>query len=286
MKKVFRLAMVAIATISFVHATAQQPLENSLLWEIKGNGLKQSSYLYGTYHLLCPEDFLIKDKTHIAFQKSNQLVVEVDLTDTAETNSLHKILSTGEKISKLLSKDEQQRLDAALKQYYSMNYAQVENVSTTILSFLLVQKTIKCTDIKNPEAEFIKWAKEQNKTVRQLETAVDQMGFLEKAFTASEVVTQIEQTPAYLSLSENLLKDYKAENLRGLGKIFSNPVYMTPEAIKWMLTIRNNNWVKKMPDIMNEKSTFFAVGAAHLVGEGGVIQLLRKQGYTVQAITQ
>lgn len=286
MKKVFRLALIAITTTIFTHARAQKPLENSLLWEIKGNGLTQSSYLYGTYHLLCPEDFLIKDKTHKAFEKSNQLIVEVNLTDTAELNSLQRILSAEEKINKLLSKDEQERLDAALKQYYSMNYAQVENVSTTILSFLLVQKAVQCTNIKNPEIEFIKWAGEQNKTVGQLETAVDQLGFLEKSFTASEVVTQIEQTPAYLTLSGNLLNDYKEENLQGLEKVFSDPVYMTPEATKWMLTIRNNNWVKKMPEIMREKSTFFAVGAAHLIGKEGVIQLLRKQGYTVQAIKQ
>lgn len=286
MKKVFRLALIAMATIIFTNAHAQKSLDNSLLWEISGNGLNQSSYLYGTYHLLCPEDFLIKEKTLKAFEKSRQLIVEVNLTDTAELNSFQRSMSTGEKISSLLTTDEQERLDTALKKYYAMNYEQVKNVSTAILSILIVQKTITCTDIKNPEMELIKLAEQQHKSVGQLETAVDQLGFLEKAFSASMLVDQIEQTPLYTTLSKDLLDDYKAENLSDLEKTFLNPLYMTPEATKWMLTIRNNNWVKKMPEIMNGKSTFFAVGAGHLIGETGVINLLRKQGYTVKAIIQ
>ena len=67
MKKVFRLALIAIAAMIFTDARAQKPLENSILWEISGNGLKQSSYLYGTYHLLCPNDFKIKEKALNAF---------------------------------------------------------------------------------------------------------------------------------------------------------------------------------------------------------------------------
>lgn len=286
MKKVFRLTLIVIATMIFTNVHAQKPLENSLLWEIKGNGLKQSSYLYGTYHLLCPEDFLLKEKTLNAFKKSNQLIVAVNIADTAELNSFQRNISTGEKINSQLTIDEQQRLDTALKQYYSLSYAQVKNVSTAILSILIVQKTITCTDIKSPEMELLKLAGEQNKSVAQLETAVDQLGFLEKAFSASMLVDQIEQTPLYRKLSMDLLKNYKAENLEGIEKAFSDPVYMTPEATKWMLTIRNNNWVKKMPGIMKEKSTFFAVGAGHLIGEMGVINLLRKQGYTVKAIIQ
>ena len=286
MKKVFRFALIAFATMIFTNAHAQKPLENSLLWEIKGNGLEQSSYLYGTYHLLCPKDFLIQEKTLHAFNKSSQLIVEVNLGDTAEMNSVQRKLSTAKKISNLLTKDEQSRLDTALRKYYSIGYKQVENVPAMMLSSLIIQKGIKCADVKNPELELIKWAGEQNKAVGQFETAVAQIDFLNKAFTPSMLVAQIEQTPFYLEASANLLKDYKTENLQELEKIFTNPIYMTDEATKWLFTIRNNNWVKKMPEMMKEKSTFFAVGALHLIGDKGLINLLREQGYTVNAIIQ
>ena len=53
---------------------------------------------------------------------------------------------------------------------------------------------------------------------------------------------------------------------------------------KWLLEVRNENWMVKMPDMMKDKSTFFAVGAAYLLGEQGMINLLRKKGYVVKPI--
>ena len=47
---------------------------------------------------------------------------------------------------------------------------------------------------------------------------------------------------------------------------------------------RNENWAQKMPSIMAEKSTLFAVGAGHLIGDKGLLNLLKKQGYKVKAV--
>ncbi|MDY5034870.1 MAG: TraB/GumN family protein, partial [Prevotella sp.] len=49
---------------------------------------------------------------------------------------------------------------------------------------------------------------------------------------------------------------------------------------------RNLNWAKLMPAIMGAKPTLFAVGAGHLCGEHGMIQLLRNAGYCVEAVSR
>jgi hypothetical protein len=51
-----------------------------------------------------------------------------------------------------------------------------------------------------------------------------------------------------------------------------------------LLNNRNKNWVKKLDSIMKTESVFVAVGTGHLVGEKGLINLLRKQGYKVEAL--
>ncbi|MNY79236.1 TraB family protein [compost metagenome] len=51
-----------------------------------------------------------------------------------------------------------------------------------------------------------------------------------------------------------------------------------------MLFSRNKKWIPRMRKIMAVKPTFFAVGAAHLGGENGVIALLRKEGYKLRAV--
>lgn len=57
-----------------------------------------------------------------------------------------------------------------------------------------------------------------------------------------------------------------------------------PEDKDRLIYNRNANWLKKMPQMMSEKSTFFAVGIAHLVGEKGVLAGLKKAGYTVEGM--
>lgn len=59
---------------------------------------------------------------------------------------------------------------------------------------------------------------------------------------------------------------------------------MDEKAEALILTDRNKAWAVKIPAIIKDKSTFFAVGAGHLYGEAGLIELLRRQGYKITAI--
>jgi hypothetical protein len=58
----------------------------------------------------------------------------------------------------------------------------------------------------------------------------------------------------------------------------------TPEEEDVMINNRNANWLKKMPALMMLRPTLFAVGAGHLPGEKGVLNLLRQAGYTVEGV--
>ena len=51
-----------------------------------------------------------------------------------------------------------------------------------------------------------------------------------------------------------------------------------------LLVRRNENWIPVMERIMREGSAFFAVGAGHLGGPKGVVNLLRQAGYTVEPV--
>jgi len=53
----------------------------------------------------------------------------------------------------------------------------------------------------------------------------------------------------------------------------------------WLLVKRNEKWVKKMPKIMQDKPTFFAVGLGHLLGDYGILKLLKSKGYSVSPVT-
>jgi len=75
-----------------------------------------------------------------------------------------------------------------------------------------------------------------------------------------------------------------AEDLDGFFKMASESEDMTAEFSNLLLDQRNKNWIPEIGKFAIEKPTFFGVGALHLPGENGVINLLRQEGYTVTPV--
>jgi hypothetical protein len=143
-------------------------------------------------------------------------------------------------------------------------------------------KSFGCVDIKIYEMEFIAIVKNSNRSFTGFETLQAQMDFLSNAYSDSEMITILQESND--DNTKKLVQDYIQENLPEIYKDITAPKVMNAKSRKWLLDVRNENWVVKMSDIMKDKSTFFAVGAAHLPGEQGVIKLLRKSGYTVRPV--
>ena len=289
MKKLFKLiAIVAVLLISSVvfaqakKATSVNSNDESLLWEISGNGLSKSSYLYGTIHMICGNDYLLSDKTKKAFTASDNLVLEVNLSDPKELSVAQQLAYGKEPLSKTLSPEQLNDLDALLQKRTGMTVKQVDKFSLMTVMSLITMKSFGCVDIKSYEMEFIAMAKESDKSVTGFETLQSQMDFLSKGYSDAEMITMLQESND--DTTKKMVQNYIQENLPELYKDITAPKVMNENAKKWLLDVRNENWVVKMPDMMKDKSTFFAVGAAHLLDEQGVINLLRKKGYIVKPI--
>jgi len=115
-----------------------------------------------------------------------------------------------------------------------------------------------------------------------LETIKEQMDFIDKSYSEDQMLEYFK----YINEAETqkLVQNYVSENLSAIYKDVTDEMVMDANAKKWMLDVRNANWMKKMPELMKTESVFFAVGSGHLAGEQGVINLLKKAGYTVKPV--
>jgi len=84
---------------------------------------------------------------------------------------------------------------------------------------------------------------------------------------------------------QELINLYKEQDVEGLYKMMQGDETVA-EYEDALLTTRNKNWIPIMSDLMSKDVTFFAVGAGHLGGPQGVINLLREEGYTLTPITE
>jgi len=281
-----------IAAIAFVvtsllagHVQAQKfSSEKSLLWEVSGNGLEKPSYIYGTIHMICEDDFKITDKVKKAFDKSSQLVLEADIFNPDMGNEVKQEMMSDVPLSKKLAASDYATVDSILQLKCGMPLKTFDHFKLSMVMSLVASKLFPCSAPQSYEATFDKMAKEKNMHKAALEEVIAQLRFLNKAYTDSQIVAQVKSFDSAQSGTEKMVALYKAEDINGLFKYMTTPDLMDDNTIKWMLVVRNSNWAEKMPDMMKQESNFFAVGAAHLPGPIGILALLKAKGYTVKPI--
>lgn len=278
------IILITFMACSFIGNAQNKKLENSVLWKIEHKDLAKPSYLLGTIHILCEDDFSITEKVTKAFNETENLVLEVDLSDTAALMEMQKSMISKEKLSETLSKERQEYLDNLLKTEMKLSLEIVDNYSLMTIYSLLIQQSLPCTTKKMYEFELINLAKAKNKKIAGLETLNGQVDFFAKAYPKDFLWQQIELYEEYKTSFQEMITFYKNEEISKLFKGMKDERFFNKNAEYWMLTFRNTNWVKLMPAMMKKQSNLFAVGTAHLVGENGVIELLRKQGYKVTPV--
>lgn len=296
----FLYILVAVFTVVILPATSAKQdhsLEKSLLWEISGNGLERPSHLFGTYHLL--KDSHLETLPHVlkAFEASEGVVVEIVMDTTALVKSMDKMYMPDNSLENLFPESDYEKLaekfQSATGQSLSMLNQFKPNVA--LLQVLEAATSQAVDDLIAGKGRildlfFAEAGKEQGKVVRPLETIDDQMdmlmngsGLLEQAEGLEWALGHLEEMQA---MQLALAKRYIAQDLDGLARLSEE----FPDArsvgmpVEDLLYKRNDNWMRQLPEMMSSGSQFIAVGALHLVGERGLVQLLRAQGYTLTPV--
>ncbi len=283
--RLFSTLLILVITGTGLSAQ-QQSLENSLLWEISGKGLTKPSYLYGTIHMICSNDFRMSDQVKKAFDNTAKLVLEIDMFSPAVAAEMQKALIADTPLSAKLPPPQYALIDSLLKQQTGLSLQVFDNFRLMALVSFLSRMGFACDSLKIYEAEFKQMADKKKLQLASLETLQEQMGFFDKAFPDDSIVSQLNtlDLQEMRTKTEQMVQYYQSEELENVYKKIIEEKGMNESALHWLLEVRNANWVKKMPGIMEEGSTFFAVGAGHLAGDKGVIRLLRQTGYTVKPV--
>ncbi|MFK7951690.1 MAG: TraB/GumN family protein [Ekhidna sp.] len=282
LKKVIMLMVGVITGISVL--TAQEKNENSLLWKVEGNGAKGSSYLFGTVHMLCEDDFAIGEKVITALKESDGLMMELDFSRPEEMAMMQQLAIGEQKISEILSEGQLEQLDTLLLARVGMGVAAMDQYALMTVNSLLLAKGLGCQNIKMYETELMAIAIAESKTIGGLELVSDQVNMFNKAYTTDFLFSQLMLIDEYMDMFDELVASYKAEEVNKLLEILTVEKFMDENVTNIILNDRNANWVNKIPSMIEKESKFIAVGAAHLGGEQGLIKLLRKKGYTVSPV--
>lgn len=136
-------------------------------------------------------------------------------------------------------------------------------------------------------------ASKRFRPVKELETVDEQIEILfnsQSLNRQAELLMCIVKHPDLLKEQiDKLQAAYYAYDLESIRKLYeeddpNDPCPATAEEKDILNKYRNHQWLEKLPALMKEKSSFIAVGCAHLVGEDGLIKGLRELGYKVEPV--
>lgn len=262
---------------------------NSLLWEVSGNGLKKNSYLFGTFHLLCKSDINFSSQLKTATGNADKIYMELDMDDPSVLMGglLMMNMKEGKKLKDFYTEAEYNKLSGYFKDSLHVPVSFLQSTKPYFLVGMLYPKMIPCKTVSGVEEELMKLAKLQQKEIKGLET----MGFQAAVFDsipyseqAKELLKSIDSMTVYKKYFDTMVNVYKSQQLEKIEKLFSQSEFGMEEHKDILLDDRNKNWVGQLKTIMQKESVFVAVGAGHLVGNKGLIALLKKEGYTVRPL--
>lgn len=271
-------------------ATAATAQDNSLLYEVTGNGLAQPSYLYGTFHLVCPNDLILSDALKKATADAQQLYLEIDMDDpTLQSSMMQGMMLTGGKTMKdLMSAEDYTLVDSYLQKKSGMGLAQIGGLKPIALYSFMMMGALGCQPASY-DLTLMQMAANDKKEVLGLEKLEDQLALFDKVPMEKQtaMLADMARKPDEIQKEfANMLTAYKAQDLTSMMKQMKESKYDGGlDGFETdLLDKRNQNWIPVIEKAAKDKPTLFAFGAGHLGGDKGVIQLLRAKGYKVKGI--
>ncbi|MEO6549599.1 MAG: TraB/GumN family protein [Ferruginibacter sp.] len=263
--------------------------DNSLLWEVTGNGLAKPSYLFGTFHLMCKDDIHFSDQLKTALTGADLVYMEMDMDDPSMLlgGFMMMNMKDGKKLQDLYTMEEYQKIASFFKDSLSTPFSMLQRIKPFFLVAMLYPKLMPCTTLSGVEEELVKMAKQQKKEIKGLETMEFQSAVFDSIpyeEQAKELLKSIDSLPAYKNYFDTMITVYKSQRLGEIENLFKDTEFGMENHQDLLLNDRNKNWVVQLKTIMAKQGVFVAVGAGHLVGKQGLISLLRKEGYTLKPV--
>ncbi len=298
MKKYTAILMFLILAISLTAGCSSSDdtkgPEKSFLWEVSSENT--TVYILGSIHMASADLYPLADAIEDAYTISQKLVVEVDVT-TTDMEMTKMLLTkgrypTGETLRDNIPEDLYDQVDEVLAELgwgmFMVNTLEPWVVVTTIE--LLQMESFGYSGDYGIDMHFLNSAHEEGKDIIELESVEFQINLLDGFSDEIQILIleDVVENMATKEEIENLFDAWETGDVAAMENIALDDPSENPELApvnEAFLDERNFGMVDKIEDFLKDDETYFVVvGAAHLVGENGIINLLNEKGYTTEQL--
>ena len=287
-----RLIFALLLAILWLGAVADlSAQEKSLLWKVSKD--TNSIYLLGSIHYLRKENYPLKNAVLDAFETSKRLVLEIDLNATSAENARRVTLEKavyrdGTSLPQNIGEDTYQ-LAAQRAAQLGIDMRLLNPMKAWFAALTLIAIKLQAIGL-DPNLGVDRYlateAKRRGKPTSGLETLEFQIGLLDQ-LSKKDQELMLRETVGELDLLDQNLNDIVRSWIDGddalLAKLLLAGMMEYPEVHQKIIVERNRRWLPEIEKLLQQgNGAMVVVGAAHLVGQDGVIEMLRAKGYSVE----
>jgi len=266
---------------------AQKQSGKSCLFKVTSSG--GTVYLLGYVPLMKESMYPLSGTIERAFQRSSNVVFEANDESPANTRKMiaHKsIFTDGNTLGKVLKPATYERLKEAVKPL-GLNVVQLEMLKPWSVAISIVELKLNQLGFRpgeqGVEQYFYKKAVDMGKKISYLETVEWEIGFLSGLPMAQQEAFLNQSLDDDFSDVDEVMAAWESGDIKKIEQMISDSLQAYPELYDTLFVYRNKRLVFHVDALLaQKKASFVIVKVGHLVGQGNLLELLRRKGYVVE----
>lgn len=274
---------------------AATSMDAQILYKVESVNGTKPSYVFGSHHL-SPISIVEESGVMEYFNNTDQVVGEIDLTIDPMVLSMalqpYMMAPSDSTLSVLLKGENLDSLNVQFGKWAPMAGMQLQMLEplkpmaiSTMLAAAMSQEVMPGFDPNQQlDSYFFQTGVKDGKKILALETPEYQGEVLFNttplSYQAEALIDMLKNPDESIAAARKLSVAYQNRDLDAMLEI-SKADDQHPEFMEYILYKRNNNWMEKLPSIIEDSSSFIVVGALHLAGPEGIIQGLRDKGFII-----
>ena len=252
-------------------------------------------YLAGSCHILRASDYPLPPEFEAAYRQSAKIVFEAPPADMKKPDVEAKLMrmavyEDGGTLQQHLTPQAYAKVEAFCKSRgYPLEQFKFLRPWTLAMTFMMLEmQRLGLQPAEGVDDFFDSKARKDGKAVEGLETVDEQIGFLtllDQGMDNEQVVHTIGELEQLNTELSALVNAWKKGDDRGLEELVLQEFKDEPSLYRALIVERNQKWLKKIEGYLNQPGTgMVIVGVAHLAGRDGLVESLRKSGYSVTKV--
>jgi uncharacterized protein len=255
----------------------------TLLWQLNTEGSHLSHYLIGTMHSKDNRVFKHIEENYEAIRKCNIFATEFPLDDADNFNIQEFMMLPNEgTLSSILTPKLYEKTTTLFKKKLKLDLAQFERFSPFFLTNILSENALNSDNFLSLDESMWQFAKNEGKILRGIETFEEQLEILMKMSMSDHIKGLKDIVSKHDKFRKKLQKMVKLFEKQDISALYQLAKKTSQANRKLMLFDRNELMTKRIIELCKDNTLCVAVGAGHLSGKKGILNLLKKQGFLVK----